>query len=87
MAEAKPVQNLVIPWSYILPLVIGLAGGGAGGTLISRPVMANPSTALTEADVGRIVDSKLAEHDRYLLQQIELMMAKEKLAHPGSYGP
>lgn len=76
----KPAPNLVIPWHAILPLVLGLAGGGAGGTLLSRPVMANGPTGVTQVEVEHIVDSKLREHDEYLLQKIELLIAKDKLA-------
>lgn len=80
----KPAPNLVIPWPWILPLLVGLAGGGAGGTLLSRPVMASPADLappVTREEIEGIIDMKFREHDAYLLQKIELLLAREKLAN------
>lgn len=82
--DSKPAANLVIPWPWILPLLLGLAGGGAGGTLLSRPVMAgpvDPVPAVTREEIEGIIDMKFREHDAYLLQKIELLLAREKLAN------
>lgn len=84
MSEPKLPQSLNIPWPVIISLVTGLAGGGASGALLSRPVVAAVPDSVTQAEVEHIVEVRLAAHDEYLLQKIELMLAKEKLAHPGT---
>jgi len=70
----NPLAN-VPPWVFLL---VGLSGGGASGTLLSRPVFGSDS--VTKAEVQEIVDASVVRNNEYLLQKIELMLAKDKLA-------
>lgn len=67
-----------VPW-WVLPFLAGVAGGGAGGTAISRPVFASTAPSLTKDDVVQIVDDRITKNNAYLLQQIDLLLTKDKL--------
>lgn len=85
-----------IPWWALL--LLGLAGGGAGGTALSRPIFATgvstaevreevraalaESKPLSAEDVRAIVKAEMAERDRYLLQEIRLAVSEARIDAP-----
>ena len=71
--EKSPLSSIP-PWVFLL---IGISGGGASGTLLSRPVFG--SEGVTKEEVQQIVDASVVKNNEYLLQKIELMLAKDKL--------
>ena len=89
------------PWAYLL---FGIAGGGASGTALARPVISfgvsrdeveevvkastisheqvaeiARSVSITTEDVRAVVKEELEQRDRYLLQEIRLVVAEAKL--------
>lgn len=76
--DATPASLLgsLPPWVFIL---VGLTGGGASGTLLSRPVFGAEEGA-NQDEIQLIVDRSIEKNNVYLLQQIELILAKDKLS-------
>jgi hypothetical protein len=77
-ALALLVKN---PW---LLLLFGAAGGGGIGTFLGRPVYgALDGGGVTRSDVQEIVDAAVSKNNTVLLQQIELLLAQDKLRNAG----
>ena len=73
------------PWWLLL--FIGASGGGGLGTLLSRPVFAGVEDTITKTDVQDIVDASITRNNGVLLQQIELILARDKLTGAGLSSP
>lgn len=72
-AEASS-HPLAIDYRWLF-LLIGLAGGGGGGTLLSEL----KGDSVDAEEVRVIVDRALEQNNSYLLQQVQLMLANEQL--------
>lgn len=80
-AASTLVLLLKNPW---LLLILGFTGGGGIGTLLGRPVYsAVGGEIVTREDVQEIVDEAITQNNAVLLQQIELLLARDKLADVG----
>jgi hypothetical protein len=76
--KPEPDGIRIPPWVFLL---LGLAGGGASGTVLSRPVFGGDG--VSRLDVEQIVEEKLEHHDECLLQKMELMLARDQLRAAG----
>ena len=87
MEDAASALALLLrsPW---LLLLLGFTGGGGIGTLLGRPVLSQVGEdAVTRKDVSEIVDEAVASNNAVLLQQIELLLARDALNDAGIHVP
>lgn len=70
------------PWVFILLAFLG--GNGTGTTVIPKVFAFG---GVTTEEVQRVVDKSIAENNHVLLQQIELLLAREKLRSAGLSSP